>query len=51
MANMAYCRFENTYQDLVDCIEHLEDTELSDSEKTHRQKLIKLCKDIAQINE
>jgi hypothetical protein len=23
MANMSYCRFENTYNELVDCIENL----------------------------
>ena len=24
MANMSYCRFENTYHDLVDCVQTLE---------------------------
>lgn len=25
MANMSYCRFENTVPDFVDCTEHIED--------------------------
>ena len=24
MANMSYCRFENTYNDLLDCLENIE---------------------------
>lgn len=47
MANMSYCRFENTYKDLVECDEYLEDIDLSDMEKKYREKLIKLCKRIA----
>ena len=35
MGNMSYCRFENTYRDLMDCWENYEDSqdELSESEK------------------
>lgn len=47
MANMAYCRFENTYNDLQDCNEHLDDKDLSDIEKKFRNRLFGLCKDIA----
>lgn len=47
MANMSYCRFENTWQDLRDCERHLdEDDDLSEDEKKYRTKLIKLCQDI-----
>jgi len=45
MANMSYCRFENTYRDLVDCYTNMED-ELSESEYKYRERLIKLCKDL-----
>jgi hypothetical protein len=48
MANMAYCRFENTYNDLLDCYEHFEEPK-NDSEKEYRYKLLKLAKQI--VNE
>ena len=48
MANMSYCRFENTLMDLRDCYENLDDEELSKSEEICKQELIKLCKDIYQ---
>ena len=47
MANMGYCRFHNTLQDLRDCNEHLYDTELSEEEAKARARLIRLCKEIA----
>jgi hypothetical protein len=34
MANMGYCRFENTYNDLMVCYSHIEDEKLSPSEKS-----------------
>jgi len=46
MANMNYCRFENTYLDLEDCYEHMEKEELSKSETKYRLLLIELCKTI-----
>lgn len=45
MPNMSYCRFENTYRDLLDCQENMAD-ELSDSEKKYREKLVTLCREI-----
>lgn len=54
MANMSYCRFENTYHDLKDCyealneagsLESLEQT-VNEYEKKFIQKLVELCKDI-----
>ena len=45
MANMSYCRFQNTVADLSDCYDHMED-ELSDDEEKARQRLIKLCTQI-----
>lgn len=41
--NMSYCRFHNTLIDLRDCIEHIEDTDLSEEEHKNRVKLIELC--------
>ena len=49
MGNMAHCRFENTYNDLQDCYETIANSKepLSKSEEKYKQKLIKLCYDIA----
>lgn len=41
--NMSYCRFHNTLIDLEDCIEHIEDTNLSEEEHEKRVQLIELC--------
>lgn len=49
MSNMSYCRFENTYRDLEDCLDALIDgKELSESEQRHKQWLIELCCRIAE---
>ncbi|CAB4132003.1 hypothetical protein UFOVP138_9 [uncultured Caudovirales phage] len=48
MANMSYVRFENTLSDLLDAYENLDDTELSESEKSARTRLIKLCAKIME---
>jgi len=47
MANMGYCRFENTLRDLEDCYENMDDNDLSDSETKSRRILIKTCRNIA----
>ena len=49
MSNMSYCRFINTFEDLKDCEEHLDDDmdDKPDREIKARQKLIELCKRIA----
>lgn len=51
MANMSYCRFENTFKDLQDCLEDLQYgndfSELSESEQKYRNKLVKMCKRIS----
>ncbi len=47
MANMGYCRFENTVPDLEDCQEHLFDEDLSPEEERSRNALIRICKEIA----
>ena len=45
MPNMSYCRFENTYRDLMDCYHNINE-DLSKSEHKYREGLIKLCQDI-----
>lgn len=51
MSNMSYCRFENTFKDLQDCLEDLQYgndfSELSESEQKYRNKLVKMCKRIS----
>lgn len=50
MANMSYCRFQNTAQDLQDCYEALCEFDiesLSAEEKRAAIRLINLCRGIA----
>ena len=48
MGNMSYCRFQNTVQDLEDCYENMENPkDLSPEEQKARERLIKLCENIA----
>lgn len=47
MANMSHCRFHNTVGDLRDCYEHMDDKDVSDEEYRERQRLIRLCVQIA----
>ena len=47
MPNMSYCRFENTFHDLEDCYEGMDEQDLSPLEEKYRDRLIKLCCDIA----
>jgi hypothetical protein len=48
MANMGYCRFQNTDGDLEDCQDALSDgEELSDEEESARNRLIDRCIEIA----
>ena len=51
MTNMSYCRFENTYKDLDDCINHWFDIGQSDTEKEYKEKLLNLCKMIVNEND
>ena len=48
MPNMSYCRFRNTYLDLIDCSNNLSDKDLSDSEKMARKNLLELCKEMIE---
>lgn len=44
MVNMNYRRFENVYNDLEDCYDHMEDQDLSEREERYSIELIDLCK-------
>lgn len=54
MANMPYCRFENTYRDLKDCYNAMSDesnieefvSKLNESEKKYYKLILDLCRDI-----
>ena len=47
MSNMSYCRFENTADDLFDCLEHIED-DLGQIEHEARRRLINHCREIVK---
>ena len=54
MANMSYCRFENTYRALEDCAIALEEKgieeyikEANEYEKPFISRLIRLCEEIS----
>lgn len=56
MSNMSYCRFENTYRDLQDCYEELNNTgsveeakkEAGDRDRAYIDRLISLCAQIVE---
>mgnify|MGYP001315090457 CR=1 FL=1 len=50
MPNMSYCRFENTFQDLRDCVNHWNES-LSESEQRYKDQLIILCQAVAEDDE
>ncbi len=45
MANMSYCRFENTASDMVDCVDNWDD-ELEGREAKARRRMLELASDI-----
>jgi hypothetical protein len=54
MGNMSYCRFENTAQDLQDCVRAIENDdvyEFSQWELAGFQKLIRLAEEIVDMND
>jgi hypothetical protein len=48
MANMSYCRFRNTYLDLIDCSNNLNDKDMSFDEKIAKKNLLELCKEMIE---
>jgi hypothetical protein len=56
MANMSYCRFENTTRDLDDCIEAIQDhyeqcTDLNRYEIQALQRLLEQAEEIIDLSE
>lgn len=52
MANMSYCRFQNTLEDLRDCRDALNEMgdfekELSEEEAKAAKRLLKMCRSLA----
>jgi hypothetical protein len=45
MANMSYCRFENTYNDLLDCFDNIESEAGNERDERYRIRLIQLLKE------
>jgi hypothetical protein len=50
MANMSYCRFENTLRDLRDCYNNM-NNDLSKSEFYARKQMIEMCANITNQHE
>ena len=55
MANMSYCRFENTARDLRDCLQAIENGEhtddLSSYEKGGLEEILSLCEQLFFMKE
>ena len=48
--NMSYCRFENTSNDLSDCVDNWElDEDASDYEKDAKKRIIRLAREIIDM--
>ena len=48
MPNMCYCRFENTYQDLMDCLENIHVDASNERDEQYRQKMIQLFTEVGE---
>jgi len=49
MGNMSYCRFRNTERDLEDCIEALQNDQISSDEEWEAMKrMVNLCKEFLE---
>jgi hypothetical protein len=55
MANMSYCRFENTYNDLIDCFNNIWSEAENERDERYRKYMIQFLKDrideIEELNE
>ena len=54
MPNMSYCRFENTAQDLDDCVNAIREGEIKDLNEYEipaLKNLIELCKEVIDSEE
>lgn len=48
---MSYCRFENTYNDLIDCIENMSKESSNDRDERYRERLLLLMKNTVDSGE
>ena len=48
MSNMSYCRFENTMEDLHDCLDHISRKAENDYDENARIQMIGLFKEVAE---
>lgn len=48
MANMSYCRNENTYHDMVDCLRHIEDVAENARDEAYRIRLLESIIDFVE---
>ena len=55
MANMSYCRFENTFNDLIDCFDNIWEEAENDRDERARKQMIRFLKErideIEELNE
>jgi hypothetical protein len=55
MGNMSYCRFENTYHDLIDCFDNIWNEAENERDERYRKNMIRFLKDrldeIEELNE
>lgn len=54
MANMSYCRFENTYKDMLNCYQALMDNDVQDlskSELKYAVRMMELCESILEYRD
>ena len=53
--NMSYCRFENTFNDLIDCFDHIWNEAENERDERNRKNMIRFLKDrldeIEELNE
>ena len=48
MANMSYCKFENTYNDLIDCMEDIDKPAENFRDERYRVRLIEMLKELQE---
>ena len=48
MGNMSYCRFENTMNDLMDCINNIQREAENSTDEHYRQEMIALFMEVAE---
>lgn len=50
MANMSYCRWRNTLEDLRDCLENVYESVGSEEEARAKRKILAICQEMAGID-